>query len=534
MNKKLSVLFTSLALSLARYAEGQTTAFTYQGKLTDGANPATGLYDMTFSLFDTGTNGSQVGSTLMGTAMPVTNGLLTTSLDFGSSPFNGSSRWLQIGVKTNGSASGYTVLTPRTALTPTPYAIYAQTAGTVPSGAIGSSQLAASSVASANLQANSVTSAKIASASVGSAQLNPPLSLVASAVGGALTGNQAVLLVTNTAVGSGFNFGLIAGGKTAIGAYSTTGNSALLGTATTAGTFNGNVVVQNGGNVGIGTSDTSSAKLVIDAGTGYLNPIYLKSAYNHEWALGPNAGPGTGFGIYDYSAGATRLRVDNSGKVGIGTPDPQTALHVASPGQCEVSVESMDSGSHRWSLQSSSGQSDAGGAGSLNASFQIIDRTANAARIIIYPNGTVSVPVLQITGGADVAEPFHMPDTTPKGAVVVIDEENPGHLKISDHAYDSHVAGIVSGADGINPGLSLHQEGVLEGGQNVALSGRVKVLADASNGPIKPGDLLTTSHTPGHCMKVANSAAAQGAIVGKAMSSLKSGKGMVLVLVSLQ
>jgi len=152
-----------------------------------------------------------------------------------------------------------------------------------------------------------------------------------------------------------------------------------------------------------------------------------------------------------------------------------------------------------------------------------------------YFAGAVSVCSLQIRGGCDVAEPFQMShQEIPKGSVVVIDDENAGQLKLSDRAYDSRVAGIVSGANGIKPGLSLSQEGVLEGGQNVALSGRVYVLADASNGAIKPGDLLTTSSTPGHAMRVKNNAKAQGAILGKAMGSLKEGKGMVLVLVTLQ
>src|ERR1039457_3940905 len=90
-----------------------------------------------------------------------------------------------------------------------------------------------------------------------------------------------------------------------------------------------------------------------------------------------------------------------------------------------------------------------------------------------------SVCTLEIRGGCDVAEPFQMShQEIPKGSVVVIDDENAGQLKLSDRAYDSRVAGIVSGANGINPGVSLHQEGVMEGGQNVALSGRVYVLAD--------------------------------------------------------
>jgi len=148
---------------------------------------------------------------------------------------------------------------------------------------------------------------------------------------------------------------------------------------------------------------------------------------------------------------------------------------------------------------------------------------------------TVEVAVLRITGGCDLAEPFQMSEPEiPKGSVVIIDEDRPGHLKMSEGAYDTRVAGIVSGANGIKAGITLHQEGLIEGGQNVALTGRVYVQADASHGAIKPGDLLTTSNTPGHAMKVTDHAKAQGAILGKAMTGLKEGKGMVLVLVTLQ
>jgi hypothetical protein len=68
----------------------------------------------------------------------------------------------------------------------------------------------------------------------------------------------------------------------------------------------------------------------------------------------------------------------------------------------------------------------------------------------------------------------------------------------------------------------------------VALTGRVYVQADTVNGPIQPGDLLTTSLTPGRAMKVTDHARAQGAILGKAMTGLAAGEGLVLVLVSLQ
>lgn len=105
---------------------------------------------------------------------------------------------------------------------------------------------------------------------------------------------------------------------------------------------------------------------------------------------------------------------------------------------------------------------------------------------------------------------------------------------LSDRPYDFRVAGVVSGAGGIKPGLTLSQKGVVEGEQNVALSGRVYVLADASSGPIRPGDLLTTSTTSGHAMKAADRGRSHGAVLGKAMSTLESGTGLVLALINLQ
>ena len=166
------------------------------------------------------------------------------------------------------------------------------------------------------------------------------------------------------------------------------------------------------------------------------------------------------------------------------------------------------------------------------------DNTGNGgggAALMWLTSQGLSVCALEIRGGCDLAEPFEMTGKeTPKGAVVVIDDEQPGRLTLSTRAYDTRVAGIVSGANGINPGIALHQEGALAGGENVALSGRVYVLADAGPAPIKPGDLLTTSDTPGHAMKATDAARGSGAILGKAMSGLKEGKGMVLVLVSLQ
>jgi hypothetical protein len=149
--------------------------------------------------------------------------------------------------------------------------------------------------------------------------------------------------------------------------------------------------------------------------------------------------------------------------------------------------------------------------------------------------GMTRTTVLQITGGSDLAEPFEASEAIKPGMVVAIDPERPGRLRIAGKAYDHTVAGIVSGANGINPGLTMGQQGTAaDGSLPLALTGRVYCWADASNGPISPGDLLTSSSTPGHAMKVTDYAKAHGAIIGKAMTGLAQGKGLVLVLVTLQ
>ena len=154
--------------------------------------------------------------------------------------------------------------------------------------------------------------------------------------------------------------------------------------------------------------------------------------------------------------------------------------------------------------------------------------------------GRIITPVLQITGGADLSEQFDIAgehaDLKPEpGMVVCIDPVKPGELLVSTRAYDRLVAGIISGANGIRPGMLMGQsDSEADGKHPVALTGRVYVRVTDANGSIEPGDLLTTSDKPGKAMKVTDFAKAQGAIIGKAMTRADAKTGMVLVLVGLQ
>lgn len=133
------VLLLSVTLPFSS-ARAQGTAFTYQGRLNSGTSPAAGLYDFRFKLYYDPLGNTQAGGSYVTNGIGVTNGLFLTTLDFGPGIFTGTNLWLEVDVKTNGG-SGYTVLSPFQAVTPTPYAIFAGTAGnlsgTVPAGALG-------------------------------------------------------------------------------------------------------------------------------------------------------------------------------------------------------------------------------------------------------------------------------------------------------------------------------------------------------------------------------------------------------------
>ena len=165
--------------------------------------------------------------------------------------------------------------------------------------------------------------------------------------------------------------------------------------------------------------------------------------------------------------------------------------------------------------------------------------------LILEPDGdaifsdTVSAAVVEIRGaGNDLAESFKVNNPIAQveaGMVVSIDPSNPGEMTLSTQPYDRKVAGIINGAGGLHAGVHLgdvHPAG--SGFHQVALTGRVYGKADPSNGSINPGDMLTSSKIPGFAMKVKSHKKAQGAIIGKAMSTVNPETGLVLVLVTLQ
>ncbi|PWU06452.1 MAG: hypothetical protein C5B51_12235 [Terriglobia bacterium] len=134
---------------------------------------------------------------------------------------------------------------------------------------------------------------------------------------------------------------------------------------------------------------------------------------------------------------------------------------------------------------------------------------------------------------ADCAEEFTIGvEAVEPGTVMVLGDE--GALFPSAKSHDRRVAGVIAGAGDFKPGIILDKQALPGNRQPVALVGKTFCKVDAGYGSIQIGDLLTTSDTPGHAMRASDPAKAFGAVIGKALCPLQSGKGLIPILIALQ
>jgi hypothetical protein len=298
-------LLLGLTINSQTSAIAQGTAFTYQGRLNDGANPANGVYDLQFAIYDANTNGNQIGNALTNSATSVTNGLFTVVMDFGNI-FTGGSNWLDIAVRTN-AGSGFTALSPRQQLTAAPYAVFANTASNL-NGTLAASQLTGTvaidrlpaTVALVNSNLN-FTGINTFSTNVGIGTNNPqaPLQVVGA-----------------TPLASPNNEGVI-------NAIQTGGNQ-------NAGAVYGLSMVPSGSGV-IGRADVSGPAGTLPAGVWGRTLATNGAAIYAEAA----SATGTNYGIYAYAASPGGYagyfiggRNYFSGNVGVGAANPQAPLHI--------------------------------------------------------------------------------------------------------------------------------------------------------------------------------------------------------------
>ncbi len=574
------LLLVALGLQTARL-QAQSTAFTYNGRLDENGVPANGDYEITFSVYDAEAGGNLVAGPQPQPAQSITivNGLFRTRLDFGEGIFTGPARWLELHVRKLGEA-GFTTIAPRQELTSSPYSIFARAARAVADNGIGATAIQDGSISAGKIASGQVVKSlnglsDLVTLEAGANMTITPdgNSLVLSSGGGGgsgpwgLKGSDIFYTAGRVGIGvdtpqalldlSGTQDALhISGYNPLITLYDSNSKNARSVMQSVNGGLNlftenylngsdpfGFMRLDTSGNVGIGSAKPAG-KLEI-AGQDALRMIGFQPFLtffdsNAGYAASRIQSVSGDLNLFtdSYISGANPfsfIKLSNSGNVGVGSANPVAKLEVV--GQDALRLIGYQPFLTLYDSNAGyAGSRIQGVGGEIVFEPQTYVAAANQNSFARLNNdGNFSVASLTIRGGADLAEPFDVTSTElPKGSVVVIDSKHPGKLTRSEQAYDKRVAGIISGANGIAPGLSMSQSGLAENGRNVALTGRVYVLADAVNGAIEPGDQLTTSDTPGHAMKVTDYTRAHGAVLGKAMSGLKQGRGMVLVLVTLQ
>lgn len=553
----------------------------YQGRLLEDDAPVTGSRNMVFRLYSDGTCATQVSSDIVKNGVQVTGGLFSVELDVSHWDFNGQGLWLEVEV-------GGTVMGCQEIL-PVPYALSLRPGANIVGTAQGLSMIYAENESDA-LLSKGVHGNATAGSGVTIGVLGESFSTSGRGVAGwagagsgttsgvwgqsLSSSGRGVYGTCDSGIGvygtSNSGVGVYAGSDSGVGVHAVSSSDTALWAETTSGSagvdarnYDSGYGLHAESNSGIGVHAVSNSGTALQAMTSGGDAAVDARNTTNSGVYGQSD---SGVGVYAVSSSSTGVYAHSDSGVGVhAVSNSDTALWAQTSGGI-AGVDARNTGGGRGVYAESAGPGGGGAAvwaqanhadgialwGNSNSTDStLVLRNDGSGDLIrgfshgdwdfrfrVDNDGRTTVSVLAITGGSDLSEQFDVTaangEVTP-GLVVCIDADHPGRLLVCSKAYDRTVAGVVSGAGGIEPGMVMGQEGSpADGAYPVALTGRVYVSADASAGPIQPGDLLTTSDTPGHVMRVSDYAQAQGAIIGKAMTALEKGRGLILVLVTLQ
>jgi hypothetical protein len=411
----------------------------------------------------------------------------------------------------------------------------------IAAGAVGSEQIEVAGVARENIDGGAVDSSRLADNAVTSAKIADGAvtsdDLAIAAVTSSKIQDQAVAmskLAPNSVTETKLFDGAVTSAKIENGAVTSAkiANQAITAAKVAPGEVQLRIGAQCPEGSSIRSIDQTGAVVCEAAGGADLTPPVILSGSSDNGTILSAVNTGTNYAIVGANAGDNPAVFGHStGAAGIGvkgTGDGIEGIGVVGEASDGIGVQGNGyeiGGRFEASHPSGSGLIATGGATGFAAKFdgnvQIRDRDTHEV-------------ALELGKGLDYAEGFDVSDAEvlEPGTVLVIDPQTPGELTRSRHSYDTRVAGIIAGANGLGSGVRL---GAGAFDHDVALAGRVYCKVDATRAGIEPGDLLTTSDLPGFAMKATDADRAPGATLGKAMEPLAEGTtGQILVLVTLQ
>lgn len=511
------------------------TSFTYQGRLTDGGAPANGSYDLQFRLFDDATAGSQVGPTLVGQDLTVTDGLFTVRLDFGN-VFDGTQLWLEVAVRPGSSTDAFTTLTPRQRLTAQPYSVYSTysanalnawnllgNSGNASNNFLGTKDGQPLVMKTNNNEALRIDSSGNVSISRGSLSVSPGNVTIGS---GSLTVSSGNVTVSNGSVGIGTSS---PGAK--LEAYTSAGAIGLMGTSNVRGVIGRLGVISCPGAFGVGGCAGATGAYGVFGSSDAGVAIHAESGGSRA-VEGFNNGGGIGvIGDSNNDRGVV-------GTIGRG-PCPKAGVAYGVGGCGGASGDGVlgrtSVGPNSSTAAALHGINDSGGDIFIGEAIGRRARIDGSGRG--YFNGGTQ------GSGADYAESIRTTDDAAKlepGDVLAIDPQVGYAVRRSREANSRLVAGVYSTRPAVLAVGEHTLDDSLAGEVPVAMLGVVPTKVTAENGPIEVGDMLVTSSSPGRAMKAKAAIVSgvevypTGAILGKALEALPSGGGVIKVLVTLK
>jgi hypothetical protein len=487
----LLVVAGALGVALAQTPEGEAdisaaatvaSKINYQGELREGGTPVTGSRIMTVRLYSNNSCSALLATVPLG-SVPVTNGRFSVAVPVPGQLFNGQGVWLRLDV-------AGTLMACQEVL-PVPYALGVR-----------------------------------------------PGAYVRGATSGVNLG-QAIVNVENTAASYlGTTNGIYVHTATSSAVRASSGGMGVYATSQWDYAVRGSSINGTGGYF---TSEGGNGIWV----TTLSNKIYQHAGvFNANW----------GYGIYATSAHNNAMRgVSTNSTAVMGISTTGDGVYGYSTTNDGVYGHSRDSAGVYGRSQNDYGVQGEGGSVGVFASvstgtafrgqgestlMELFDTVpAYNRRFHVSNDGYVYADGSFNPWGADVAERVDAADRLEAGDLVAIDTARPGQFCLSRKAYSTLVAGVVSTAPGVvlNSREPAEDEPVEDADTRpmLALVGQVPVKVSAENGPIRPGDLLVASSTPGHAMRAGDDPPA-GTVIGKALGGLETGRGVITMLVMLR